>query len=303
MSSVIHMDTEETRSVAQKLDQTSFDIHQMIAAFGNSLRALNWQGGGRDEFVNDFQSLEKQFLAEADRGALLSLRIKREVEEWLEADNGFLRQEIGSVAPQISLSSPVPSEEEGKPYKWYKIPKAILKFVSKVIKNKEIAKKIPLLGLIMGAGEDIAEGDTSIHAVLSESLEALINLSPVGLWGFILAGGQLFSAGAEGLGYHKTAVTIQDIAGKADIVDHLSDAIADFYIHHPAYLLIAGNPVGQLFLAPEMQELSFGFWSQEFHSWGLHDQANWLQNTGSVFVKGMREWSPINVFNNFFGGN
>ena len=142
MSSVIHMDTEETRSVAQKLDQTSFDIHQMIAAFGNSLRALNWQGGGRDEFVNDFQSLEKQFLAEADRGALLSLRIKREVEEWLEADNGFLRQEIGSVAPQISLSSPVPSEEEGKPYKWYKIPKAILKFVSKVIKNTENSGKV-----------------------------------------------------------------------------------------------------------------------------------------------------------------
>lgn len=55
--------------------------------------------------------------------------------------------------------------EEEKPYKMYKIPKAILKFTKLVITNGEIKKKIPILEWIIGSGEDIIEGDGMTRTV------------------------------------------------------------------------------------------------------------------------------------------
>lgn len=303
MGDVIHMETEEVRSVAQKLDYTSDEIHQMVASLGSILRALNWQGGGRDAFIGNFQSLERQIKAEADRGVVLSMRVKREVDEWLEADRSYREQKFGSAGPEQPLPSPTTPDEEGKPYKWYKIPKAVLKFAKLVITNNEIKKKIPILGWIIGSGEDLIEGDNPLHAISSEGIETLINLTPpMAIYGLFLAGGQLVSAGFEAFGSHQTAVNIQGFVGKADIVDHVGDAIADFYIKHPEFLLKGNNPVGMA-LSPEVQEFAFGFWSQELQTWGFHDQAEWMQNTGNIVVDKMKEYHPKNVFNNYFGLN
>jgi|GEM_PF-4914283 len=299
---IIHMETEDVLLVARKLEQISNDIQQTISALGSSVRNLNWEGGTRDEFVSSFQSLEREIMSQAEEAAVLSLRVSREVDEWLTADGGYRAQTMQSITAISLPASLIMTSEEKADYKWYKIPKAVLKFSKLAITNKKIAEKVPLLGLFLGVGEDVYEGDNFLHATTSESLETLINLTPVGLYGFVLAAGQLISAGFEVAGYHDQAARIQQTVGKADIVDHLSDAVADFYIHHPTFLLKGNDPVGMV-LSPEVQEFAFGFWSQELHTWGLHDQAEWVQNTGNIVVDKMEEWQPVNVFNNYFGFN
>lgn len=299
---IIHMETEDVLLVARKLEQISNDIQQTISALGSSVRNLNWEGGTRDEFVSSFQSLEREIMSEAEEAAVLSLRVSREVDEWLTADGGYRAQTMQSITAISLPASLIMISEEKVDYKWYKIPKAVLKFSKLAITNKKIAEKVPLLGLFLGVGEDVYEGDNFLHATTSESLETLINLTPVGLYGFVLAGGQLISAGFEVAGYHDQAARIQQTVGKTDIVDHLTDAVADFYIHHPTFLLKGNDPVGMV-LSPEVQEFAFGFWSQELHTWGLHNQAEWVQNTGNIVVDKMEEWHPVNVFNNYFGFN
>ena len=79
------METEDVLLVARKLEQISNDIQQTISALGSSVRNLNWEGGTRDEFVSSFQSLEREIMSEAEEAAVLSLRVSREVDEWLTA--------------------------------------------------------------------------------------------------------------------------------------------------------------------------------------------------------------------------
>lgn len=136
----------------------------------------------------------------------------------------------------------------------------------------------------------------------------MINLTPpFAIYGFVLAGGQLISAAFEAFGSHKTAVKIQGFVGKMDIVDRVGDSISDFYIQHPKQLLKILYPTPlmslSMSLSPAMQESSFGFMAQELHIWGMHDQAEWVQNTGKIVVEKMMEYEPKNFFNNYFGFN
>lgn len=83
MANIIHMETDMVQAVAVKLDQTSLEIHQEISALRNSIRSMNWQGGGSDEFFRDFKRLEESFANLSEQGVLLSRRIKSEMDEWI----------------------------------------------------------------------------------------------------------------------------------------------------------------------------------------------------------------------------
>jgi len=84
MAGIIHMETDVVQAVAVKLDQTALEIHQEISALGNSIRSMNWQGGGSDEFFADFKRLEGSFTNLSEQGTSLSRRVKNEVAEWEE---------------------------------------------------------------------------------------------------------------------------------------------------------------------------------------------------------------------------
>ena len=86
MSSVIHMDTEQVWAMARQLDNLSADIQQEIASLGSKLRDLNWQSPSRDRFIGDFAVLQKKIQACAEQGAVLGLRVQREVDEWEKTD-------------------------------------------------------------------------------------------------------------------------------------------------------------------------------------------------------------------------
>jgi hypothetical protein len=85
MGSVIHMDTEQSRSVARQLDHVSADIQQEITTLGKKLRSLNWQSPSRDAFVGDFAELQRKIQACAEKGITLGTRVQREVDEWEQA--------------------------------------------------------------------------------------------------------------------------------------------------------------------------------------------------------------------------
>jgi uncharacterized protein YukE len=102
MSNIIHMETDEVRMAAEKLDRTSIDIYQMILNLGNSIRSLNWQGGGRDEFVSEFGQLEKRFADLSQLGTILSGRIKREADEWIAVD-GAGAQNFSNIITTVGV--------------------------------------------------------------------------------------------------------------------------------------------------------------------------------------------------------
>lgn len=99
MSNTIHMETESVQATAQKLDQIVVDIQEDIQTLGSAIRTLDWQGGARDEFINDFTRLEKSFTDLAEQGALLGRRVRSEVDEWITAAGVFA---AGSGATTLS---------------------------------------------------------------------------------------------------------------------------------------------------------------------------------------------------------
>ncbi|HND50568.1 MAG TPA: hypothetical protein PLL95_18505, partial [Anaerolineales bacterium] len=89
MGSVIHMDTEQVRSVAKQLSQVSSDIQQDIISVGNRLRGLNWQSPSRDRFISDVAELQRKVQIHAELGAELGLRMQKEADEWERVDNSW----------------------------------------------------------------------------------------------------------------------------------------------------------------------------------------------------------------------
>lgn len=86
MSPIIRMETDSVQAVAQKLDQTALNIQQEVSVLGNSIRGLDWQGGAREQFINDFSHLEKNLNDLAEHGMLLARRARTEVDEWQQVD-------------------------------------------------------------------------------------------------------------------------------------------------------------------------------------------------------------------------
>lgn len=87
MTKVIHMDTDLAISVANQLDRTSGDFLQLTKLLGRSVRGLEWQGKGREEYIRLFSDLEKKFKYTAEQGSILSSRLRKEVDEWIQADH------------------------------------------------------------------------------------------------------------------------------------------------------------------------------------------------------------------------
>lgn len=102
---IIHMEPEQVRSVGRQLEQVNAAISQEMEILGNRIHSINWQGGGADQFRAEFVSLLRQVSNACEQGILLSLRVEREVQEWLTADNlGASRfQEVKRALDDLNL--------------------------------------------------------------------------------------------------------------------------------------------------------------------------------------------------------
>lgn len=84
--STLHMDTEQVRLVATDLERKADVIREAIQDLASQVRHLNWISQSSDSFRTDFAALQKQTETNCDQAVTLSLRVQREVNEWLEVD-------------------------------------------------------------------------------------------------------------------------------------------------------------------------------------------------------------------------
>jgi len=101
---IIHMETEQVRSVARQLDATAEQIHLEIERIASQARGIPWQSPRRDQYVAAVEQLRQKIQALAQQGAELSQRVQREVDEWISADGqGAIHfQEIKRSLPDLT---------------------------------------------------------------------------------------------------------------------------------------------------------------------------------------------------------
>jgi len=240
MSGIIHMETEEVRSVAQKLDQTSFNIYQQVADLGKTLNGLDWQSPSRDSFVSDFAELRRKFQVCTEQGATLGLRMQREVEEWIAVDNAEAN------SPTLDTRSAIMLPNDGIP----PIPFPGQRYVDQKFDWWEavngVADGIPLEELfpgvfLLGIYTDIHGGDSWDKALMSEITEKLAKKAlllippPVGEAAIVSV--EVFEASLavlhaisilfELVGKHSEAMMLQNSLETLDLSEKLGDGAYD----------------------------------------------------------------------------
>ncbi len=105
---LLHMDTDDVSSLADYLNRAANEIIDTTHDLRRSANRLNgkWHGGRSDQFLRRLSSAANAAADVAEDAVRLSLRVRAEVDEWLEVDRDGAGQVLGAVAP---LPTPVPT--------------------------------------------------------------------------------------------------------------------------------------------------------------------------------------------------
>ncbi len=87
---LLHMETDVVREMANTLRQISQEIDYKIQDVSRSANNMDWVSPARDELVSDIQRLTSMVSAKTDEAITLSDRVHREVSEWEQAASSFL---------------------------------------------------------------------------------------------------------------------------------------------------------------------------------------------------------------------
>jgi len=114
---IIHMETEQVRSVARQLDVAAEQIHHEMEQVARRVRGIPWQSPGRDSYVAALDGLRRKIQALAQQGVALSQRVQREVDEWEEAAASFgaIGAASGIEAGMQTGSDNAPAESHPRP--------------------------------------------------------------------------------------------------------------------------------------------------------------------------------------------
>ena len=111
MSNLIHMETEQTRSMASALLQVAQSIGEQSGVLRQQVANIDWSGPSHDQFMGEIEAVLRQASSLAENGETLSLRVQREVDEWEGADASFGGG--GSSSSGIAANNPVMSNQSG----------------------------------------------------------------------------------------------------------------------------------------------------------------------------------------------
>lgn len=99
MATIIHMETELVRQMAQQLNETAVNINDVISSLAGTVQSADWQGNSRYEFEAEFQRLASQLKTLTEQATDLSQKVQREVAEWETISGSF-----GSMSAQPGLA-------------------------------------------------------------------------------------------------------------------------------------------------------------------------------------------------------
>lgn len=107
MGSIIHLQPEAVLEVSRALIQTAEEIDIAFRTLLDKARNIPWESPRRERYVSEYRTLVQNALKTAAEGETLGLRLRREVEEWLEVDaNGKKKLEELSKGPKFTEIGP-----------------------------------------------------------------------------------------------------------------------------------------------------------------------------------------------------
>lgn len=108
MTTVLHMDTDAVRATARQLAQAANDIRNQIQALNGNVQGMGWQGGGREQFVADFEALTGNANNTTEQCVRFGQRLLAEADQWegIAADSGPPLTGI-TISPYSSKEPPL----------------------------------------------------------------------------------------------------------------------------------------------------------------------------------------------------
>ncbi len=87
--SVIHMETEQVRSVAKNLEQSAQQVMDFSTQLVNQVGNIPWEGQSREEFIIEIESVMRMLREKGEFATLLASRVERHVALWESCDSSF----------------------------------------------------------------------------------------------------------------------------------------------------------------------------------------------------------------------
>lgn len=82
MANILHIDTDHVRSVAAQIYQASEEICNRLDHLCGAVRSIDWEGPGRDTFINQVSSIAHTLSGYAQDGQELGKRLRHESDQW-----------------------------------------------------------------------------------------------------------------------------------------------------------------------------------------------------------------------------
>lgn len=199
MGNVIHMETEEVRSVGRQLMYTATDYFNLIDRLRYSASNLSrdWISPRADLFSRDFEKLIQELRSQAIRLDTLGKRALREVDEWIDGDRTESAY-ISAVQESLSVTWDELKALGGALYmasnlRWSPLrPNSMIltgpnwmrkllniKEATRVIQPSTLAKGTAIVGLAISAGEAAATIYETVTGMSGQPISRIISTAGV----------------------------------------------------------------------------------------------------------------------------
>lgn len=259
--SVLHMETEEVREVACRMDEWA----RILWSRGEDLQSTSallsqaWQSDEADRFLQQFNSWLECYRVQVEQLQSLACRLSRKVAEWEEAAASLVQIRFdwvkaiaGFAESPLKLLKSIPYDSTLR-VDYRDIGRLLntlvgnqkagfVDFMDRVghlVKTPVVQYGVPLA---LGIWADYQDHHDWKHAIGSEVIEFGIDIGLMAIpyvgqaymvYKGVLAVGHLLSVGLELGGHQEVAVRLQNSLERIDLPERVGDAIYDFIAHPP----------------------------------------------------------------------
>lgn len=273
---LIRMETESVNNLVTNTRTTASNLFSSCDDLVQMCRRMNWEGGSRDDFINQLITSQKQFNELFDNMDQLASELQQEMTQWIDVANSF------EYRRSIPDSYILPIDPNLR-FDWIQFlitgGDVGADIWGNLAKLGKYTKWIPVINIILGIWEDKRAGDSWARAIVSELVEAGLHLTPLGLYGLAHSLTQLgFSMYGGVSGNLEYSAAALEFLEKFDFTEKFGDAVYDFAIQNPAsfvnYLI---NPAA-IFTDPNISKFFETFITDNMRDFGWEQGAVWVEN-------------------------
>jgi hypothetical protein len=153
LGNILHMSTDDVRSVVQQLNKTFDEMRAWVDNLSNRVENLPWEGLGKEQFVEEFHQFTRSFNSRVEEGVDQTRRVSNEVIQWEDMSIGVEGNSIstGLDFQNIFPVSPSIMQVGGSSVNRPVIPKSFYDFLSTTetgLKAFDVLQAIAIVGAI-----------------------------------------------------------------------------------------------------------------------------------------------------------